>query len=199
MIDSFAISIVGVIFGIGLAALVGFDEDLTQVAFSLASLVAATIYYCLIMPSSNGQTFGKMATGIRVVREDGSKITAGFAFVREVLVIGILFGYLSAILLYLPAIVNYLWPLWDPKNQALHDKIVKSRVVLAKPTGSATPAEAALPDAGQPAAPAEPAPPGPPAPPKPPSGPPPPPTPPKSAGTYTPPAGFTNPVPEEDD
>ena len=24
-----------------------------------------------------------------------------------------------------------LWPLWDEKNQALHDKIVKSRVVLA--------------------------------------------------------------------
>ena len=32
----------------------------------------------------------------------------------------------------MPTILNYLWPLWDDKNQALHDKIVKSRVVRAR-------------------------------------------------------------------
>ena len=30
---------------------------------------------------------------------------------------------------FIPWLLNYLWPLWDKKNQALHDKIVSSYVV----------------------------------------------------------------------
>jgi len=29
----------------------------------------------------------------------------------------------------IPAILDYLWPLWDRKKQALHDKVVGSVVV----------------------------------------------------------------------
>ncbi len=28
-------------------------------------------------------------------------------------------------------VINYLWPLWDDKNQALHDKAAKTNVVVA--------------------------------------------------------------------
>ena len=28
-------------------------------------------------------------------------------------------------------LLDYLWPLWDPKNEALHDKIGGTRVVEA--------------------------------------------------------------------
>lgn len=31
----------------------------------------------------------------------------------------------------LPVILDYLWPLWDSKNQALHDKVVGSVVIRA--------------------------------------------------------------------
>jgi hypothetical protein len=41
-----------------------------------------------------------------------------------------LFNLIGGIFLFnLPILVDYLWPLWDSKNQALHDKIVKSRVI----------------------------------------------------------------------
>ena len=31
----------------------------------------------------------------------------------------------------IPVLLDYLWPLWDQKNQALHDKVVSSVVVRA--------------------------------------------------------------------
>ncbi|MGK2879066.1 MAG: RDD family protein [Solirubrobacterales bacterium] len=168
--------------------------------------VITAIYYMWTMTAWNGQTVGKKVTGIRVVRENGESITPGYAFVRQSLVIGVLFGWIALILLYIPTILNYLWPLWDQKNQALHDKIVNSRVVLAHEVsnpGIAVPPAPVAP-AGQPTYgytppfPQEPAaqPPAPQAP-----APPPPPAPPTPDGTstpYTPPPGFENPVPDDD-
>jgi hypothetical protein len=31
----------------------------------------------------------------------------------------------------IPAVLDYLWPLWDRRNQALHDKVVSSVVIKA--------------------------------------------------------------------
>lgn len=191
----------------------------------LASFVLPAVYYCWIMPKTNGQTWGKQATGIRVVREDGLPITVGFAFIRQVLVINLGFNLLGGFFLFnLPIIVDYLWPLWDPKNQALHDKIVKSRVVREREHAGVQPGEPAWP-VGTPTAPPAPTatpvpyvPPGqqyvaPQAPPTPqfpqqpvqpqappPSSAPPPPPPPSGTSTpYTPPPGFENPVPDDEE
>ena len=40
------------------------------------------------------------------------------------LAIGSLFGFLS--------LLDYLWPLWDSKRQALHDKLADTQVVVGK-------------------------------------------------------------------
>jgi uncharacterized RDD family membrane protein YckC len=171
-------------------------------------LVSSSVYFMWTMSAWNGQTVGKRVTGIRVVKEDGTPVTAGFAFTRQTLVIGVLFGWLAILLLYIPTFLNYLWPLWDDKNQALHDKIVKSRVVREQPAtdpGSfqvaqqqqapfpvgAPPAPYAPP--GAPVAPT--ATPFPPAP----SAPPPPPAPGGTSTPYSPPPGFENPVPEDEE
>ena len=29
-------------------------------------------------------------------------------------------------------LLDYLWPLWDDKNQALHDKLARTNVVLSR-------------------------------------------------------------------
>lgn len=79
----------------------------------------------------NGQTFGKQCVGVRVVRVDGQRVDFAFGLFRELVVKELLFGFVGALLLYVPTFVNYLWPLWDEENRALHDKIVKSRVVRA--------------------------------------------------------------------
>ncbi len=76
----------------------------------------------------NGQTWGKQALGIRVVREDQQPVSFWFAFFREALVKNLLFGYVGGYII-IPLILNYIWPLWDKKNQAIHDKLVRSLVV----------------------------------------------------------------------
>ena len=45
---------------------------------------------------------------------------------RQVLVINLLMG-----LCFIVTILDYLWPLWDDRNQALHDKIVNTLVIQA--------------------------------------------------------------------
>lgn len=189
----------------------------------LMLLLIPTVYYCWMMSATNGQTVGKQALNIRVVREDGQAVTAVFAFIRQILVINILFGFILGFFFFgLPQLVDYLWPLWDSKNQALHDKIVKSRVVMAEQVvpdqygppppqpyftpgqqGPPVPPAPGQPYYGQyPPQPGQsqaPFPQGNPAPPPPPPSAPPPPPPPGGTSTpYTPPPGFDNPVPDDD-
>ena len=41
---------------------------------------------------------------------------------------------------FLVFLVDYLWPLWDDKRQALHDKVAQTQVVMGKqPKGGAGP------------------------------------------------------------
>lgn len=191
-----------------------------QLLTTAATLAIAVAYYCLIMPRTDGQTLGKMALDIRVVREDGGEITPGFAFKRQILVIQLLFGFVAMLACYIPTLLNYLAPLWDDGNQAWHDKLVNSRVVLATPPTSPPPGQfgAYQPAAAQPPTPFPQQPPFPQAPQQPPfpqapqqppfptappadNAPPAPPQPPQPPGgsvPYTPPPGFENPVPEDE-
>jgi len=92
--------------------------------------IVALLYAPALMARTNGQTLGRMATGIRVVRADGQAITFGFAMVREVAVKALLFGIAGAMTGGLANLVDVLWPLWDEENRALHDFIVNTRTVL---------------------------------------------------------------------
>ncbi|GAA1954732.1 RDD family protein [Kitasatospora viridis] len=69
---------------------------------------------------STGQTVGKKAVGIRLVRElDGRPLGFGMAFVRK------LAHFLDSMLCGL----GYLWPLWDDKGQCFADKVTSSLVI----------------------------------------------------------------------
>ena len=95
----------------------------------LVFLVVALLYAPLMMSKTNGQTVGRMATGIRVIRAGGEPITFGFAALREIAVKGLLFGILGSFTFGIAQLIDYLWPLWDDENRALHDFIVDTRVV----------------------------------------------------------------------
>lgn len=88
----------------------------------------------------NGQTWGKQALGIRVVRIDGAPVGFGDGLLRTAL------GQQlpMALTLYLYAFADYLWPLRDARNQALHDKLAKTLVVSA--AAAKPPAAAPLPE-----------------------------------------------------
>jgi uncharacterized RDD family membrane protein YckC len=98
----------------------------------LLYLVALIFYAPVLMARGgdhNGQTWGKQIVGIRVVRDSGAQVDFGFACVREVLVKGLLFGFVGGWFLSIPTIIDWLWPLWDGENRCLHDMVVSTHVV----------------------------------------------------------------------
>jgi uncharacterized RDD family membrane protein YckC len=93
--------------------------------------VLVSFLYFWIMHATRGQTLGKMAMGIRVVRADDlDAITYGQAAWRHV------FVYLiSLVTCGIAGIVDVAWILWDKRRQALHDKIANTLVVKVDPNG----------------------------------------------------------------
>jgi uncharacterized RDD family membrane protein YckC len=96
----------------------------------LGALIAfglGVLYRTLMEGSTRGQTVGKMAMGIAVRDlDDGGSIGYARAFARW------LVGYLLWVVIYIPGIIDLLFPLWDAKRQTLHDKAVRSVVVLVR-------------------------------------------------------------------
>jgi uncharacterized RDD family membrane protein YckC len=95
----------------------------------LCIAVVALLYAPALMARTNGQTLGRKATDIRVVRTNGQPITFGFAMLREVAVKTLLFGVLGAMTGGIAQLIDVLWPLWDEENRALHDFVVNTRTV----------------------------------------------------------------------
>ncbi len=95
----------------------------TMGALILANLILSAVY-SIYLHSSRGQTVGKMAMKIKVVdMQTGELIPYGRAGIRWLVqqVLGLLCG--------IGALVDGLWPLWDDKRQALHDKPANTVVV----------------------------------------------------------------------
>ena len=80
-----------------------------------------------------GQTFGKQVLDIRVVPEAAGSLSSRRIVVRELLLKNLLFGLPSVFLLGVPALVNYLWPLWDRRSRTLHDHLCATRVLTDLP------------------------------------------------------------------
>jgi len=79
----------------------------------------------------NGMSLGKQAIGVRIVRENGAPMTVGTAILREFVIKTLVIGFVGWFLIGLPILLDYLWPLWDDRNQALHDKMASTFVVKA--------------------------------------------------------------------
>jgi uncharacterized RDD family membrane protein YckC len=78
----------------------------------------------------NGQTLGKQVAGIRVVRDDAEPVGYGRAVLREWIAKTLVFELAGAIVSggIIP-LLDYIWPLWDERNQALHDHLAATTVL----------------------------------------------------------------------
>ena len=99
----------------------GYDGD-SVVMIALAWLLggSVSVVYYVYFTAFGGQTPGKMALRIKVVRTDSSSLTLGRAFYREVIgkfVSGIILG------------IGYLMIAFDQKKQGLHDRMADTYVV----------------------------------------------------------------------
>ena len=75
---------------------------------------------------------------------------------REVVIKQLLFGFVGGFFLSIPTILDYLWPLWDDENRALHDMIAASRVIRGLARVAAAPGRQPRVGLGQAAAPISP-------------------------------------------
>lgn len=98
------------------------DEESNVFAFVGAALVAylGLIAYEALMLAARGQTLGKMAMKIKVVRPDGTTISTGQAWGRALL---------RSIMVSLLFLLNYIPAFVTKDKTCLHDLVANTRVV----------------------------------------------------------------------
>jgi uncharacterized RDD family membrane protein YckC len=93
----------------------------------LAWITGIRIYNRWYLQGKTGQSWGKRATHLKLVRmADKQPIGAGAAFVRG----------LAHLLDILTLGIGYLFPVWDIRRQTLADKVMKTVVISQDKTGS---------------------------------------------------------------
>jgi uncharacterized RDD family membrane protein YckC len=96
-------------------------------------LVAIGLWFAYEVPTtaSRGQTLGKRVLGIKVARLDGAELRFGQAIRRWFI---LSFPAMLGACGWPVFLVNVLWCVWDrPAQQCLHDKAVRTIVVVAQP------------------------------------------------------------------
>jgi uncharacterized RDD family membrane protein YckC len=120
------------ILGIPYAVIIGFTvfshlsggqlrpETMVLVQLLNLSIIVVFFVYEGFMLAARGQTLGKMAVGIKVVRPDGSDISTGQAWGRAAM---------RQVLVSCLCLINYLPILFTQEKTALHDMVASTRVV----------------------------------------------------------------------
>jgi uncharacterized RDD family membrane protein YckC len=94
------------------------------------ALAAVTVPFMLREGEHAGQTLGKQLFGLRVVSDELGPVAAHRAVARELLVKAP-FWTGSISLLFVPALVNGVWSIFDPERRGLQDRATGTRVVRA--------------------------------------------------------------------
>lgn len=112
------------------------DLLLPVITWSVLAAFVVWVVYSSLMLRFKSATLGKMAVGIAVrLRDRPGQLPWSAILVRVLVQQGVM---LTAILpvLYLALswfpYLDSLWPLWDKRNQALHDKAARTQVVLVR-------------------------------------------------------------------
>ena len=93
----------------------------------------------LAFTARNSQTPAKQLLGMYILTEDGVPASAGRVWLREIVIEGLLFGFVGSFFVGLTSLLDALWILWDPNHQTLHDKVAGTLVVHAREPNTAPP------------------------------------------------------------
>lgn len=133
VIDGVILGIAGSIIDIPLALALGFGSMGIRPGMPLAMLIQAQgglvlinlaigVAYEVYFVSTRAATPGKMILGLKIVRSDGSAVSAGVALARYFA------EWISAITL----MIGYIMAGFDGQKRALHDHICDTRVIYAR-------------------------------------------------------------------
>ncbi len=113
----------GLTVAVGIAAFVigGFFGDDRWLATML--IIIAYIIFVISMITTRGQSPGKFALNLKIVRTDGRSLGLGGVLLREA--VG---KFVSGLFIYL----GYIWIFLDDKRQGWHDKMAGTHVVALK-------------------------------------------------------------------
>lgn len=135
-------AILGLIFLGGALTVGGGRSGVSYIATLLYGLVTSALVagYEIYMVGTRGATLGKMALGLKVVREDGSAPDFQVAAMRMAPYIGLavlqaLLPFLNILFLLAEIVIgiaSLVFLFNDPKRQAVWDKLAKTIVVNAK-------------------------------------------------------------------
>jgi uncharacterized RDD family membrane protein YckC len=102
----------------------------------ITSLLQAA--YVIVLLGTQSRTIGNRAAGTTVVDTNGQPLTMWRSFIRWLsmaimaapVLVGAFVGGALFVLVLIP-LIDDLWPLWDRKNQTLHDKMAGTYVLAA--------------------------------------------------------------------
>jgi len=147
LIDTLVLGVVfvpvGVVMGVIMAAS-GSDENsemmpLVNMGINVGSIVAGWLYSSLLESSSWQATVGKKLIGLRVTDLNGYRISFGKATGR----------YFGKILSSMICLVGFIMVAFTEKQQALHDQLAGTLVVMGAATGGPLPEPPPPPDFSQ--------------------------------------------------
>jgi uncharacterized RDD family membrane protein YckC len=121
-LDGLLLSIPVVVLFVLLIVTMSSNPNFNPIWFQPALLLVIIVYvvYEALMLGARGQTLGKMAMKIRVVRPDGTPISKGQAWGR---------AFMRQILASCLSIFNYLPAFFTKDRTCLHDLVANTRVV----------------------------------------------------------------------
>ena len=113
------------------AIVTGGGRDIGRACVMKLAKAGASIAINYHFWATRGQSIGKLAVGIKIVRTDGSQATAGRIIGLRFLVMAVvsLFGLVGSII----SLVDVLL-IFRKERNCLHDDIADTRVIVAQPT-----------------------------------------------------------------
>jgi uncharacterized RDD family membrane protein YckC len=112
----------GRVFARGGSGLVFLPAVMGLLGISVIISIALAVVYEVYFVSTRGGTIGKLVLGLKIVRADGSPMTAGLALGRYFA------QWLSGAIL----LIGYIMAGFDAEKRALHDHICQTRVIYSR-------------------------------------------------------------------
>ena len=122
-------SVIGMVVGFGLTAMVNPDPNLVSLnsgayaMYNIVSLAIGVAYFAGLESSSWQATLGKKALGLIVVDETGSRISIARAIGR----------YFAKILSAIILLIGFIMVAFTERKQGLHDLICKTLIIRGEP------------------------------------------------------------------
>jgi uncharacterized RDD family membrane protein YckC len=122
LIDFMVLWIPLIVIGIAITVALASNKEFNPIWFQPAALLAIVLWivYEALMLASRGQTLGKMAMKIKVVRADGAELSSGQAWGR---------AFMRQVLASCLSIFDYIPAFFTKERTCLHDLVANTRVV----------------------------------------------------------------------